>query len=409
MTTRTPLCILALGVCWSSAALAEPTPKTAADPIKAIRDTQLELHPRAYFIRRDYRTQPDQQSLAVGGWIQADTLPWRGISVRLAGYTSQPLGNNPKDEGGGDVLQADQDGYSVLAQAHLQLELGCNTLRLYRQIIETPLLNAFDIKMTPVTFEAYTLENTSIANTRLTLSHVRRIKEWTASSFRSLTEAAGYADTDEPMTFGGWVWTPGSNTTMQAWNYYTCEYLNSFYAQGDWAFDLPEDFNLLVSAQYLRQQDVGDAIGGDIGTGMAGGQLALNWRQLQLLGAVTGTRQAGDIVNPWASYPGFTSIVEEDNDLAGERAGTLGLVFNSDSGLGCINFATYHTATYVPPLGNSGIDQWEHDFTLNYTFPGRLKALSIMLRAVFMDADKELPKEDIEDYRVVLNYSITRY
>ena len=81
----------------------------------------------------------------------------------------------------------------------------------------------------------------------------------------------------------------------------------------------------------MYQKDVGKALEGEFHTGMAGIQGGIAWRGLELTLGFTITDDNYDIVNPWGAYPGYTSLMEEDNDLAGEKSWVFGLSFDFNS------------------------------------------------------------------------------
>ena len=165
-------------------------------------NSTLTIHPRLYYLHRHFDTPHTQESLALGGWAEFKSGEWHGLSFGLTPYTSQRLEGSDENDGGG-LLQAGQHGYTVLGQAYARWSGWDSQVTLHRQILDTPLLNSFDVKMTPITFEAYTLENRSLTNLTLTFSQVEEIKTWTATSFQSLSQAAGFDGTDEGMVRTG--------------------------------------------------------------------------------------------------------------------------------------------------------------------------------------------------------------
>ena len=83
---------------------------------------------------------------------------WLGnvLRVGLTGYTSQPVWA-PADRDGTQLLKPGQQGYSVLGEANVQLKFWDQVFTGYRQRVDLPEVNSYDIRMTPQTFEGYTL------------------------------------------------------------------------------------------------------------------------------------------------------------------------------------------------------------------------------------------------------------
>src|SRR3989338_11648646 len=151
---------------------------------------------RSFYLNRNYSTPRSQESLAAGGRLQYDSPVWHGLKLRLAGYTSQGLLLTDPNRGGGGLLTPAQTGYAVLGQANLNAVLGQTSLTLFRQALDTPFINTFDVKMTPVLFEAYTLRSQLSPKVSFVLSHLTGIKGWTETEFKPLSAAAGFAGAD---------------------------------------------------------------------------------------------------------------------------------------------------------------------------------------------------------------------
>lgn len=370
-----------------------------------ITNSSLTIHARAYNLNRHYDTPHTQESLALGGWLLFESGEWRGLSFGLAPYTSQRIAG-PDEHDGGSLLQAGQRGYTVLGQAYARLRGWDTQVTLYRQILETPLLNSYDCKMTPVTFEAYVLVNSSITNLSVTVAQVEKIKTWTASSFRSLGEAAGYDNTSDGITLAGVKWDCAP-LSLQAWEYYAHNMVNSLYAQADFR-QRPEEGRPAwsVSAQGLGQHEVGAAYAGEIRTGMCGLLAGLAWKGFTLTAGGTATDSGACIFNPWASYPGYTSLIEEDCNMAGEKAWMAGLAYDfAEIGLDGLGAFMNHSEAWAPGLGSlSDPEQFETNFTVDYGAGGLLRGLSVRARAAFVRNSLSMNGADYDDFRVIVNY-----
>jgi len=370
---------------------------------------QVSLKLRSYFIERHFDLTGTQQSLAYGGWLDYTTpTTWHGLSGGAALYTSQGAFFTDSDKGGGGILLPNQDGFSVLGMAYLQGEYLDTIGRVYRQKIDSPLLNFYDVKMAPVTFEAYSLYNSSIPETTLTFAYVDKIKGWTDTTFHSMTYAAGITNADRGTWMAGAVVTPTSNYTLQVWNYLTEDYLNSVFGQADGLFELDEKLTLALSAQGLDQRDVGEAFGGDFHTGFLGIQSVLGVIGLELTLAYTITDGDHDIVNPWASYPGYTSIMEEDNNLAGQKTWLLGLAYDfSEIGIHGLSAFSSHTDATSPDSGeHASPNQQETDLTIDYKPAGIFENLWFRFRISQVN-QQGAGANDYNDMRIIVNYDLS--
>ena len=189
-----------------------------------------------------------------------------------------------------------------------------------------------------------------------------------------MSRAAGLDD-DEGLTMGEAVYKWGPYT-VQVWDYYSHEFMNALYMQADAAWKLSSGWSLAASAQAMRQQDVGEALYGEFYAFQAGVRGALTWRKTTLTLAFTDTADDHDMVNPWAAWPGYTSIMELNNDQAGQC--TLLFRLGADLaqyGIKGLEATLTHTRSTVPD-GRTLIrpDQLESDVDLRYYFQGELEA-----------------------------------
>lgn len=367
---------------------------------------------RAYFLHRPFEHSGTQQSLAVGGWLDYVSPRWHGLGFGLTGYTSQPLGYQDPDQDGAGLLAEGQEGFSVLGQAWLGWTWQGLSLKAGRQILETPMINTYDVRMIPVTLEAVSLEYQAPKGLTLTAAHLTGIKTWTDTVFQPMSRAAGVGG-DEPVTLAGADWRPSPAWRVQVWEYYCHEFMNMVYAQADYTLAPAPGWDLTLSALGLHQHDLGDSqsdvSGGGFHTGQAGVQAVAGFQGWTFTLGGTLVSLDHDIVNPWGSYPGFTSIMEEDRNRAGESAVVLGLGYDfARVGLAGLSAYTMHTYGATPNSGeNASPDETEHDLTIDYRFQaGALKGLWIRVRGAVVNADEDLGGEDFTDFRVILNFPL---
>ncbi|MFA5180568.1 MAG: OprD family outer membrane porin [Syntrophales bacterium] len=378
------------------------------DPGKKLDIGKFDLNIRSYYIKRSYSIASPQESLAIGGWLGYRTPWWHNLMAGVTVFTSQGLIFTDPDKGGAGILGPQQNGYTALGDAYLKGKVSKTELTVFRQELDTPFINPHDSRMTPNTFEAYTLTSKDIPLFTLLVSHVAKIKPWTDTSFESMSEAAGVAGTNEPVTMAGVVFEPASNYKLNLWEYYCNNLMNIIYARGDGEWKYSGDLAFVTSLQFLNQQDVGNALAGSFNTGMFGVQETVKWKGWGVTFAYTATSSDHDIINPWAGYPGFTAMIVKDDDRAGENTWLAGLSYDFSTlginGLSAFsNFANSSTPKTGPHVSPS---QNELDFTVDYRFQKLLDGLWIRLRTAFITQDKSMGGQDMQDYRVIVNYRI---
>ncbi|MCA1808231.1 MAG: OprD family outer membrane porin [Kiritimatiellia bacterium] len=400
-------CIFLAGLLPAGRLPANESSVRLADPagFKAIvEEASAEVHPRFYYMHRRFSETTTQESSALGGWITLRSGAWQGLRLQLTPYTSQRIyGSDNRD--GASLLAPGQQGYTVLGEAHLEWTGAGNTVKFWRQSLETPLINTFDVKMTPVTVEALTLQNTNIEGLTLTMAHVFGIKPWTASRFMSMTEAAGIEADSRPVTLAGAHFAPTPELQIQLWNYLAYDFMNMLYGQADSTWQPRPGLDLTLSGQALQESSIGGETYGEFRASMAGLQAAAGWAGLTLTLGGTITENSHDIVNPWGSYPAFTSIMEEDCNTRGEKAWVLGLAYDFQHiGLSGLSALINHTEAWNSEKGSlTGPEQLEYNLTIDYRLPA-LPDLWLRLRAAKVVNSLSDDGLDYEDYRAIVNY-----
>jgi hypothetical protein len=397
------LCLLAC-----LAGLTSPAGAAAGESLlQSLTQGKLQINLRNFLMDRDYNQGADQSAWAIGASIAYATKPWYGLSLGGSFSTSQPFFYAPTNRSGTSLLDGSQNGFSVLDQAYLKAQYGGFSGVIGRQLIDTPFLNPNDARMIPVTYEALSLGYT-MGGLSLSLAQVQGIKGWNDTTFQSMSQAAGLKGDDEGVTMGGAVYKWGSYT-VQLWDYYCHEFMNALYAQADAQWKINKDWSVSASAQAMRQQDVGEARGGRFYAFQAGVLGAISWRQTTLTLAYTDVASDHDMVNPWAGWPGYTSIMELDNDLAGQRTWLFTLSADlAQYGLPGFQASFTHTRATVPSGENFVTpDQLESDVDLRYYFQGTLKPLWIRLRAAYVDQDVAIGGDTYTDFRLILNYDFS--
>ena len=125
------------------------------------RDSKIDLNLRTY-----YRTRRNYDDSVNEAWALGGALSYRSgwflerIGLGAVLYTSQPV-YAPDNRDGTGLLKTGQEGYTVVGQAYARVRLlHSHFLNLYRYQYNTPYINSSDSRMTPKTFEGYTIQGT---------------------------------------------------------------------------------------------------------------------------------------------------------------------------------------------------------------------------------------------------------
>jgi len=372
-------------------------------------DASLVLQPRSYYLDSQRDNSNDREAWALGGALQYRTGAFRDrFSLGATVYTSQKL-YGPSDKDGTLLLKSGQNGFTVLGEAYAEARLfGNNTLNVYRQTLNLPYVNKQDSRMAPNTFEAYTVRDFSSPHFKYIAGHVTRMKKRNASSFEHMSEAAGADNTDKGLSMLGALYAPNKTINIGAINHHAHDVMNIFYAEGHAAWEASENTALRITGQYTDQRSTGDELIGDFETGMAGIKLDASYKNAILTLARTTVDNDANVRIPFGGYPGFASVIVQDFNRAGEDAWLIGLSYKfSRFGLDGLSAFSNFVDSDTPDNGSAASpDQQELDFTVDYRFSGELlEGLWIRARAAFVDQNGS-DADDINDYRIIVNYSI---
>lgn len=218
----------------------------------------------------------------------------------------------------------------------------------------------------------------------------------------------------------GAVWQPGA-FTLEAWNYYVGDFVNSLYLYGDYAVQPGSgNWTYTVAAQYTDQRDLGDRIAGDIDTWHWGLKLAAARPGMSFFAGYNEVEynedsyDGGTLFVRWGTPQMFNSFQVQDSELAGTKSWGVGWQY--DLGLPELVRGTvirFRYADYNMPddlqMTDARQDRAEATFDLRYSFTRdsdfgiftQMDGLSIQFRAAWNNYDTSY---DFEAYREIHGY-----
>ncbi len=379
-----------------------------------VRDSKVDLQLRTYFYDKlNPAPKNPNQAWALGGWLGYQS-GWLGdvFSFGLTGYTSQPLWA-PADAPGSNLLTATQGGYSVLGLAYGSLRLFDQTLTGGRFEVNQPEVNLFDNRMTPQTFQGGALTG-KLAGVDYFAGYLSDVKQRNATTFINMAQAAGApSDVSSGMWLVGFKGEPTKDLVLRLSSYHVPDVLNSTYADAAWTTPVADGMKLRLGAQTIYQNSTGSNSLGTFSVGYGGVKADLT------SGGLTGTlgyNQTGRNANlrsPYSSWAGYTVMLIQDFNSAGQKAFLIGAAYDFKSvGAPGLTLAG-HIATGFdainPSTGAPVANSTEYDIDLNYRFtdqswPKWAQPLWLRIRAGVL-----VPSgggATTENYRIILNYPI---
>ncbi|WP_456323502.1 OprD family outer membrane porin [Hydrogenimonas sp.] len=417
---------------------------------------------RMFYIDRDYDgfVTTHRASFAAGGHFGYETGAWNGLSAGAVFYTTNTFGignDNLPGEGYDPTLtKRDGSGYTILGEAYLKYVVGNSTFKFGRQRLDTPMAGSDDARMLPNLFEAYLFTNTDLPDTTLIAAHVMKMAQGTFGNVYKgggLGATAGYTlvapndyrnkmGVDDPtgefvdmgtyaigketdgVTVGAAIYKGIPGLKLQAWDYYAWDILNIVYLQGDygWNCRLNDEVKMLLSAQYIHENDVGDSYAGDIDSDYYGLRLKAAWHALSGYIAYSSTEEGDDnnqlgssIITVWGGMPAFTQGMVTRHQFFADTdtwkaAGTykfndLGVNANAT-----LYYASFDVGENNPYNNGKSWTATESGFDIKY-YPESAKNLQLRFRANFprdfydKHATKTPDHVDWDEYRFIVNYT----
>lgn len=295
-------------------------------------DSRLTLKARTYYFDREKRDEDlRSRAWAIGGSVEYRSGWWRDIppSVRNCtiprNYMAKAM--NPARC---CCLHPVQEGYTILGRAYAHLRHGDQNAVL-RQTLDLPYVNKQDIRLTPNTFEAYTLSGSVnggpyVKHIYYTAGYVDKMKKRNADSFIDMADAAGVTGRERGLIMTGARFQFTDHFTLGGINHYVDDIINIGYAATDFTYDLTYEVGIRLEGQFTHQSSVGDDLltGEDFDTWNLGGRAAVSYRGLILKVAFSTTDDEARIRSPYGSYPGYLSLMQKDFNRADEGGCLVG-------------------------------------------------------------------------------------
>ena len=378
------------------------------------RDTKLDLNLRSFYFRRDKFDDSVSSAWALGGAL-AYKSGWLldRLMVGTTFYWSENL-YGPKDKDGTLLLKPEQHGYSVLGQLFGRVKLfDEHIVNLYRYEYNTPFINKNDNRMSPNTFEGYTIQGNfggkdGAPGFRYGGGYITKIKERNSDDFVWMSRDAG-ADVKRGVGVFGGTFSYGK-FSLGAINYYSDDIINIFYTESKYSFPITKDLGALLAFQFADQRSVGRELLN--GRSFTANQVGLKG-DLSYGGAVftlgyTNSLRKEDMQAPWSGYPGYTSVQVQDFNRAEEQALITKLSYDF-SRLGLEGVSAYMlfvhgwgrvnptTKAAVPDENEFNADlQWRPTWSFLNGFSARLRYSRVK--------QYQGPKDNQDDIRLIINY-----
>jgi hypothetical protein len=310
-------------VLWSDV-IGHPIPD---DTPSFFRDSLVQVVARTYLLSKDSADGSKSEAMTGGGWIgYRSGLIGDFLGIGGAYFTSQKIFADPTANGTLLLTSPDQGAINVLGAANVRVRVLDNEFVGGRELIDTPLINPRDNRMVPITYEAATIN--SVANPDrmydYSAGYIWNAKPRDSNEFMSMSDAlAGPGAVDHGAPFAMVRVRPVTGLALTAMDYNIEDYINTGFAQAEYAFQTPKGTPQWgIGANIITQQSQG----ADLLTGLpfetyqasGKGQVKyVGWTAF-VAGSVTGN--GSSIFSPFSSKPNYTDMQQVSFDRANEKA-----------------------------------------------------------------------------------------
>jgi imipenem/basic amino acid-specific outer membrane pore len=420
----------------------------ASDLAGAFKEGKATGQIRIGYANQDMKdsTLTDTSAFAVGGKLGYTTGSLYGISAGVTAYTTQGMFKSNTDaKVQADMLDGRETGtaksYSTLGEAYLVGQYGKTTVKVGRQVVDTPLAGSDDTRMIPNTFEAALVINTDLPDTTLIGGYVSRMAGHDSTSnkspytkFNSMSRSALGATVDTTLPTASAIEDRGvvvaaaiyagvKDLTVQAWNYYATDVLNAVYLQADYKLGLAKETSLTLSGQYYNENGIGRtkdflkaAGAGKVDFSVYGVKAALGLDAIGLTpyiayNSVSEQKDNGGgtyTLGAWGGYPEFAQMEESflgTKNPNGMTSTKIGVDYNLEKlGLGNRTIGVaYGSFDYKDKYnGNTSTDLNVVDVV--YTCTGAL-VKNLDAKIVYESIDGKLNTDDRRWVKVFFNYN----
>ncbi|SFP79239.1 OprD family outer membrane porin [Hydrogenimonas thermophila] len=342
----------------------------------------------------------DTKSFAIGGHLHLGSKRWHGVKVSFESYAVKDLTLlYNSDDTNRDFFDSQGNGFITLSQAFIDGKFKNTTIKLGRQMINTPHLDSDDIRMMPNYFQAFVIKNSDFKNLELTVAKVDKMAGWEngldSSKFIDIEKVAGSDKNSDGLYMLSAVYNGIEDFNFQAWYYYLRDLYDIIYLEIVKEFKVNQA-TFTLGLQYDRSNGIGSMLLGDIGSSTYGITLHTHYSGLQLLFAYNKDLGKTGAIGSFGGGPFFTSLEDQTIDAIGEK-GDAWII-------GCeYNFKNFKLSTIYGSFQAKNKEIYnvtETDFISEYEISNRF---SVTL-AYAMINDKNL-NNGYNQLRFIMNYN----
>lgn len=322
---------------------------------------------------------------AVGVTLHFETASYYGLQAGATLFTSQ--GNGKEGFEGVPFFDENNDNYTSLGEAYLKGTFSNTTIILGRQTFDTPFADSDDIGMVRNTFEAYTLLNTDVQDTKFFMAHVQKWSGVDSPAPSSFTDV----NDDEGIQIFGVTYEGIDTTTVAGWFYNLSGEVKISYLEANYK-DESDRFMYGATVQYAFQ----DYDNGENST-IYGAAASLGVKKVGLTTTISYNRTNGIAAdNFFGGGPFVTNAEHYTLSEAGPDGNTILYTLEWDASVASVeglvfivNIDAHHGNQYHAS---------EYDLAMEYTYSN-----TVNFSAIYSNVDDRA--ESFQNLRFFANYT----
>jgi hypothetical protein len=355
---------------------------------------------RTGYIESSIGTDHTVSANAVGGELGCGYDFNKHIKARFGIFTALDTGLNHGDDNNiqDDFFNHKKDGYVLLGEAVLFLSYDKFEAHLGRQRLDSPHMDADDLRMIPNLFEAYLLDYHATEELYFGTGFVRQMSGWENGADQSRFIGIGDA-------FGGsgdaswvsWFKYEQEKINSNLWYYLVPDHLQIFYAELTYSDHINSKLFYTLGLQYDWGKDIGAAKTGPVQAHTWGVLASLSGYDVTASFAYNRNHSKNDAIPSLGGGPFFTSMEELTLDaISGGNASSifLGLEYSPFS------FATIGGAFGKFHAGDKSqfeIDEFNVYLTIDWE-------KYIALELMYANLDDKNSGENDHQFRAIFTY-----
>ncbi|SFV63387.1 hypothetical protein MNB_SV-9-1224 [hydrothermal vent metagenome] len=362
---------------------------------------------RAGYISLNQSSEIDNSSFAIGGHIDLDTKRWNGIKLYASFYTVQGLDtqNDNISKVNPDFFDKNLESFSLIPEIYIDATYSKSTIKLGRQLLDSPHADSDDIRMIPNYFQAYRIKSNEIDDLTIHAGLIDKMAGWEngvdSSEFVKISDVLGTDKPTDGIYFLGGIYEGLKDISLSAWYYNYDDIADIFYGEVGYSYDINENIKLSMGLQYDTSTASGEELLGKQDSNTFGVSTNIKFSDIGLTAMLAYNYEDDESGASDLSLGGgvfFTSMEDLTLDAIGTNGSSfvLGVGYNlSDNFL--IGGAYGSFVADDKNIFNSSEIDLVGEYTLN-------EKISIILAYADID-DKTDTNEDYNQLRVILNYN----